>query len=130
VNLIENTVQQNKGQYVAAYPGVSVTVYLTGTNTLASLYEVDGVTPKTNPLTTDENGFYIARTPASVIDIVLSKDGTELLRMPGIAYGGFDGSNVTITGGTIDGVVIGGSAPAAGHFTDIDYSGELSGDGA
>ena len=34
-----------------------------------------------------------------------------------------DASNVTITGGTIDGTIIGGTTPAAGTFTDLTVTG-------
>jgi hypothetical protein len=41
----------------------------------------------------------------------------------------YDASNVTITGGTINGVVIGGSTAAAGTFTDLVATGEVTFDG-
>lgn len=41
-----------------AASGVQVTIYISGTNTLATIYEDNEVTPKGNPLTTASNGFY------------------------------------------------------------------------
>lgn len=41
-----------------AAAGVQVTVYLSGTNTLASIYEDNEFTAKANPVTTLANGFY------------------------------------------------------------------------
>ena len=38
--------------------GVSITIYLTGTSTLTTIYSDDGVTTTTNPLTTDSYGRY------------------------------------------------------------------------
>lgn len=38
--------------------GVSVRVYIAGSNTLASLYSDDGVTPTTNPQVTDDLGYF------------------------------------------------------------------------
>ncbi len=38
-----------------------------------------------------------------------------------------DPENIAITGGTIDGTVIGGTTPAAGSFTDVDASGDVTG---
>jgi hypothetical protein len=39
-----------------------------------------------------------------------------------------DSNNVSLTGGTVDGVVIGGSTAAAGSFTTISASGTITGD--
>lgn len=41
-----------------AAAGVQVTVYISGTNTIASLFEDNEATPKANPVTTDSVGFY------------------------------------------------------------------------
>lgn len=41
-----------------AAAGVQVTVYVSGTNTLAAIYDDNEVTPKGNPITTASNGFY------------------------------------------------------------------------
>lgn len=37
------------------------------------------------------------------------------------------GNNPTITGGTIDGAIIGGTTPAAGHFTTLSTTGAITG---
>jgi hypothetical protein len=55
--------------------GGSVSIYLTGTVTLATIYSDNGITPKTNPTTTDILGgfdFYIAN---GIYDLVFSGSG-------------------------------------------------------
>jgi len=59
----ENQVLRNTGTTMLPVSGATVTVYLAGTVTLATLYSDDGVTPISNPVTTDANGgygFYVA----------------------------------------------------------------------
>jgi hypothetical protein len=60
-----------------AVPGASVTVYLTGTTTLATLYSDSGGTiPKTNPLTTDTlGGFSFYATDAHHYDLLIAGTG-------------------------------------------------------
>ena len=51
---------ENDGR-TSVVPSATVTVYVTGTMTLAGLFENDGSTAKTNPTTTDVNGNYSFR---------------------------------------------------------------------
>lgn len=55
----------------------SVYVYEQGTNTLATIYEDDGTTTKTNPLTTDSNGNYEFRVEDGAYDIRITFSGTD-----------------------------------------------------
>jgi hypothetical protein len=67
-----NNVQDIFGNAIA---GVSVSVLLNGTSTPATLYSDNGVTPKANPFTNDDDGtitFYCAN---GRVDIVLTKSG-------------------------------------------------------
>lgn len=43
-----------------------------------------------------------------------------------LLQGDYDLDSVSVTGGTINGVVIGGVTPAAGHFTTISASGDIT----
>ena len=52
--------------------GASVTVYLTGTSTLASLYSDDGVTACSNPVTTDSLGAFYFFLADGRYDILIS----------------------------------------------------------
>jgi hypothetical protein len=64
-----DAVQDTKGN---AMGNVSVSVYLQGTDTLATLYSDNGVTPKDNPFVTDAKGSYNFYVAQGIYDIVLS----------------------------------------------------------
>src|SRR5437660_4111089 len=54
----------------------TVTVYLAGTTTLATIYSDNGVTPITNPLTTTVTGSYVFYAAAGqCYDLVIAKPG-------------------------------------------------------
>lgn len=62
------------GNVLVVVPAATVTVYLAGTSTLATIYSDNGVTPKANPFTADAqgrfnfyaaNGFYDIQTSAT-----------------------------------------------------------------
>lgn len=53
-------------------PGASITVYITGTVTLAALYADDGVTPAPNPVTADAAGRFFFYTSNGVYDLLVS----------------------------------------------------------
>lgn len=52
--------------------GVLITVYLTGTSTLATLYSDNGVTITGNPVSTDVNGYFYFYAPDGRYDIAFS----------------------------------------------------------
>src|SRR5712664_3093337 len=72
-------------------PGATVAVFLTGTQTLASLFSDDGLTPSANPLTT--------KAPASgspgAFDFYIA-DGRYDLRFSGVGIATFTQQNVEI----------------------------------
>lgn len=110
---------------LAVMAGATATIYLTGTATLASLYEDDEVTSKLNPLISDANGLVQCKIPNGKYDIAYSNGG-EVELIPGVSFsdggGTYDPTNVSITGGTINGVAIGQTNPARGKFTNLRYS--------
>jgi hypothetical protein len=57
--------------------GALVYVYETGTTTLATIYEDDGTTAQTNPITTDSNGNYEFRADDDVYDIRITYSGFD-----------------------------------------------------
>ena len=63
-------------------------------------------------------------TTDSTAGYVLKTDGAGTLSF--VAQTGYDESSVAITGGTIDGTVIGGTTPAAGSFTTGSFTGTLA----
>lgn len=60
-----------------SYPGATVTVYITGTTTLASIYSnaATNPTPKSNPFTADSKGFYFFYAFDGTYDIKFSGTG-------------------------------------------------------
>ena len=104
----------------SSYPGCTVTVYQTGTLTLATLYADSIGTPLSNPFTastlTGAWGFYVA---TGAYDIALS----------GGSNGGFP-SPFTISGAwAFDPAIpggIGGTTPAPGSFTTLTTTGAFT----
>lgn len=58
-----------------SYPGSTVTVYLTGTTTLATIYSDDIGTAKANPFTSDSAGFWFFWADNTAYDIRFSGGG-------------------------------------------------------
>lgn len=61
--------------------GIQATVYVGETNTKASLFEVNGTTPKSNPVTTDGKGFYSFSVADGDYRIVFSSSQFATLRI-------------------------------------------------
>lgn len=55
-----------------SYPNCTVTVYFTGTTTLATLYSNDNGTPLSNPFTANSNGYWFFYADASRYDVRFS----------------------------------------------------------
>jgi hypothetical protein len=70
------------------------------------------------------HGVLVGEGTSGINQLAVGNTGQMLLGSSG-ADPGF-GNNPTITGGTIDGVVIGGTTPAAGHFTTVSATGAIS----
>lgn len=60
---------------LTALAGATVTVYLTGTDTPATIYSDEGVTPKVNPITTDAQGRFSFYAADGDYDLQIAKSG-------------------------------------------------------
>lgn len=58
--------------------GAQVSVFTGGTSTLATLYMDDGTTTKTNPLSSNTNGFVEAKVADGTYDIMTSYGGVSI----------------------------------------------------
>lgn len=107
-----------------ALSNIPVAIY-EGANpsTLALIYADDETTTKTNPLGSDENGFVSAKLANGTYNIVVGSGDTAVTIAGYVAFDPADGSSVKITGGTIDGVTIGGTTPPNGTFNDVTVNG-------
>lgn len=65
----EDSVLRNTGTTMLPVSGATITVYTAGTTTTVSIYSDDGVTPKSNPTTTDSNGTYFFYVADGLYDI-------------------------------------------------------------
>lgn len=86
--------------------GASATVYLTGTQTLATIYSNNGVTTQANPVTTDASGMFSFYAADGRYDIVVSyntttKTVTDVLLEDPIDAGVINATTLTATTGTI-----------------------------
>ena len=101
--------------------------YAAGTSTpLATYQDSTGTVSNTNPVILDSRGeANVWLTPSDAYKFVL-RDATDALIWTvdniniGINFG-----NVIVTGGSINGAVIGNITPAAGSFTDLSASGNV-----
>lgn len=62
-------------QFGEPIDAVTITVYLAGTTTKATIYSDDGVTTKSNPFNGEADGSFYFFAPNGVYDIVRSKTG-------------------------------------------------------
>ncbi|MDN3273399.1 hypothetical protein QWJ07_04030 [Frankia sp. RB7] len=126
----ETTAFQKSNGDLAVLAGANVFVFVANSSTLATLFDDDETTHKLNPLASDANGLAQFKLANGTYDFQYSNGGL-VVTVPGvIAYdpvdaGAYDPSNVAITGGTIDGVVIGGSGPANATFNDVTVNGNF-----
>jgi hypothetical protein len=70
------------------------------------------------------HGVLVGEGTSGINQLAVGNTGQMLLGSTG-ADPGF-GNNPTITGGTVDGAVIGGTTPAAGHFTAVSATGAIT----
>ena len=75
-------------------------------------YTASGTTLTRSPSESSSGGSAITLAGSAIVSIVAAAEDLT--------------SEVVITGGTIDGAIIGGTTPAAGTFTDIVASGDLT----
>ncbi len=96
------------GYFQASYPGCTVTVYLTGTTTLATIYSTDTSTPKSNPFTASTTAYWFFYAADGNYDVQFSGAGIsspfKLTDVLLISSGGGGGSGtVTTTGSPVSG---------------------------
>ena len=70
-----------------ALPGVSVTVYVAGTTNLATLYSDNGLTTKTNPFVSADDGSFDFYAANGKYDMRFSRSGTDFTLPNGIFNG-------------------------------------------
>lgn len=87
----------SSNKLVGSYPGCTITVYLTGTTTVAQLYTNVSLTAKSNPFTADSEGYYEFYIAPGTYDIRFSGTG---ITTP------FTRSGVVISLSNSDGVTI------------------------
>ena len=80
----QNNLQTRNG---LAIVGATVRVFTSGTTTLATLYEDNESTPKTNPLTTDNNGEFSFKAADGEYDISVD---------PGVGHEGKSVTEITL----------------------------------
>lgn len=59
---------QSTTKVQVSYPAATVTIYLTGTTTVATIYSDSAGTPKANPFTADTNAYYSFYCDTGVVD--------------------------------------------------------------
>lgn len=93
-------------QVQASYPRCTVTVYLTGTLTLATIYSNSGMTPLANPFTADQFGLWFFYAANGNYDVQISGGGPPSLPTPytfgdiplGSSGGGGSGTVTQVSG--------------------------------
>lgn len=86
------------------YPSCTITVYLTGTTTLAFIYSNNNGTIKTNPFTSDSNAYYEFYADDGVYDIKFSGTGiSSPFTKAGIIIKDFSGGPSGTAGGDLSG---------------------------
>lgn len=68
-NAITSLATSERAPFQRSFPGTSVTVYVAGTSTLATIASDAAGTSKPNPFTSDVRGFYSFWTEETVVDI-------------------------------------------------------------
>lgn len=95
-------------------PGAAVTVTVTATGALATIYSDDGITPASNPITSDSNGFFA----------FYAADGEYDLTFNGAGFGPFTISGILLADVAVQAAAAAASAAAAQQVvTDISASG-------
>jgi hypothetical protein len=108
--------------------GGKLYTYAAGTSTLLATYQdSSGTVSNTNPVILDSRGeANIWLSPGLAYKFILKDpDDATIWTVDNIDLG-LIFSNVIITGGTINGVIIGNITPAAGSFTDLSASGTVT----
>jgi hypothetical protein len=125
---LANNGQQSSGYFQRSFPSCTVTVFLAGTNTAATIYSNSSMTPKSNPFTASTTGLWFFYAADGNYDVQYSGGGLSVpFKITNLQLitsgGGGGGGTVTTTG-----------SPSSGNLTC--FSGatsitncNLSGDG-
>lgn len=107
--------------------GGKLYTYAAGTSTpLATYQDFSGVVSNTNPVILDSRGeANVWLSPSDAYKFVLTDSADALIWTVDNINIGINFGNVIITGGQINGAVIGNITPAAGSFTDLSASGDV-----
>lgn len=91
-----------------SFPSCTVTVYVSGSLTLATLYSDDGVTPKTNPFVAASDGYFFFYTASGTYSIQLTGGGIlgTITQMAQVGTsGGGGGGDVTGPASSVNGQI-------------------------
>jgi hypothetical protein len=120
-------IEDRKG---APLTGVTVSVYLAGTLTLATIYSDDGVTPKSNPFTAEDNGHVEFYAGNGLYDIVYSKTGNTFTASRSTNIRFYDPSDEPILfAGHLFGLTLANNGSDATNDIDIAVGSCVSSDG-
>jgi|GEM_PF-2777329 len=107
--------------------GGLVYTYAQGTTSPKATYKDRALTiSNTNPVTLDASGSAAMWGTGAYSMVVANSVGSVILTGDSFADN-FDGTAVTITGGTIDGTNIGATTPGTGKFTSLTITGGIDG---
>jgi hypothetical protein len=139
-----NTITASSNGTLVPLDNATVTVRVTGTNTLAQLYSANNLnTPRSNPLTSSATGLVAFYAPDGRYDISVSKPGFNpvtisdvLLEDPAdgiikvISEAQISQSTITttaITQSTVNSTTIGATTPSTGRFTSVQLASGATG---
>lgn len=112
---------------LAVLVGANATLYVAGTSTLATLYDDHG-SEIGNPAASDSNGLVQFSLDVGSYDISYGNGGAVVF-IPNaftvVSSSSYDPTNVAITGGTINGVTIGGSSPPNATLNNVTVNGNF-----
>lgn len=123
-----DSVSSISGDYVVVLASATVTVYLTGTQTLATIYSTNAGAAKTNPFTSSATGLVEFYAADGRYDLKVEKTGYSTVTITDVLMedpvDGVDDniSGVAITNSTVDNTPVGATTPAAGTFTGVNLS--------
>lgn len=107
--------------------GASITVYTSGTSTLASLFSTSSGTALTNPVTSNSSGYFEFYAADGRYDLSISSTGYGSQSVTDILLEDpADANSAVINGGTINGTSIGATIPSTGAFTTLSATGNTT----
>jgi hypothetical protein len=92
---------QSTNKLLSTFPSCTVTVYLTGTSTLATLYSDANNTPLSNPFTAASNGLIVFfSSHSSAYDIRMTATGMTTTTLQNVVLAGTSGNGILSVVGT------------------------------